>query len=586
MCINFRTNSDNRFSEEEELSLNKEIQKLIGDPAVQLVTQNGMFDSYWLWIKDRLKIEHIYFDTMLAHHTLYPTLPHNLGFLTSQYTNHPYYKDEGGNWKESTLVNAIDNFWRYNIKDCCITLAAQIRLEQELRAAGLSQFFFNHVMRLQPHLIRMTVMGVKIDEQLKNKISEELHEHVAKLRAEFIKLAQIATGDSELIINPNSPKQLADLFFRRLRLTGDGTKTDAGSRAQMLSHPNTSEYAKQMLNKLNEYKKEDKFLNTYAEMRLSPDGRIRCEYKQTGTQSAPGRLSSSKLMWDEGMNLQNQPERAYPMFIADTGYALGYFDLAQAEARVVAFEANISKWKEQFERARIDGSYDCHRALASEMWNIDYDDIPKNDRLDDGTPTLRFIAKRCRHGLNYRMGPERLADTTGLPAHEANKAYTLYHRTTPELRQWWDSVTREVQKDRMLFNCLGRRLIFLERLDDNALESIVAFKPQSTIGDKVCSVIYKSESDPEWPSYLTTTRFGIKKRYLLARIILNIHDALICLAPIDKIETCLRIMKKHAEEPLIIQGEKLIIPADTKMSQPDERGVHRWSNLKKVEVKL
>jgi hypothetical protein len=39
---------------------------------------------------------------------------------------------------------------------------------------------------------------------------------------------------------------------------------------------------------------------------------------------------------------------------------------------------------------------------------------------------------------------------------------------------------------------LAERLIFLERLTPQALESIIAFKPQSTIGDKVVQVIYQA----------------------------------------------------------------------------------------------
>jgi len=586
MCINLRQLDKNYFSTAEEVALTRRMQQLLGDKDVRLVAQNAMFDSYWLWYKDRIKVDHVWFDTMLAHHTLYSTLPHNLGFLTSQYTNHPFYKDEGKGWKESSNPHAIDKFWTYNVKDACITMAVCNGLQNELRSAKMEDFFFNHVMRLQPHLVRMTVMGLQIDTVLKHQIAEELREQVAILAEEFQTLVKAATGEQDIYINPRSPAQLADLFFRRLRLLGRGTSTDATNRGRMIDNPRTPEQARKMLKKLDEYKTEDKFLNTYAEIQTGIDGRIRCEYKQTGTQSAPGRLSSAKVMWGEGMNLQNQPERAHPMFTADEGYAFGYFDLAQAEARVVGWEAQIEKWMAQFEKARIDGQYDCHRALASEMWNMPYDEVPKKDRNEDGSTTLRFIAKRCRHGLNYRMGPDRLAQTTGLPMHEAERAYMLYHRATPELKKWWDVITQEVVKNRMLYNCMGRRLVFMERLSEESLESVVAFKPQSTIGDKVCQVIYKSESDPEWPVHSKITRLNRNMQVPEARMALNIHDALICLAPHEKVKTCLKIMKKYAEEPLIIHGNELIIPADCKVSQPDDKGVHRWSNLKAVEIEL
>lgn len=584
MCINLRQLDKNFYSTSEEIELTRRFQKLFGDTDVKFVAQNGIFDSYWLWYKDRIKVHGIWFDTLLAHHTLYSQLPHNLGFLTSQYTNHPFYKDEGKGWKESSDPEAINRFWEYNVKDVCITYTVMNGLHNELRRDKLEQFFFDHVMRLQPHLVRMTVGGVLCDVALKNNIAEELREQVAILEQEFHTLVHSATGDHDLFVNPRSWKQLQELFFKKLKLVGRGTSTNELNRKRMIDNPRTPEQARKMLTKLNEYAKEDKFLGTYAEMQVGVDDRIRCEYKQHGTQSAPGRLSSSKVMWGEGMNLQNQPERAHPMFIADPGYAFGYFDLSQAEARVVGWEAGIDKWKEQFEKARIDGLYDCHRALASEMWGIPYDEVPEKDRDENGEPTLRYIAKRCRHGLNYRMAAPRLAETTGLPLHEAERAYMLYHRTTPELKKWWDDLAVEVRQNKMLYNTYGRRLVFIERITDESLESIVAFKPQSTIGDKVCRVIYLSESDPRWPMHSKVTRFNRKIRVPDARIALNIHDALICLAPLDKIKTCLAIMKEYAEEPINIRGEQLIIPAETKMSQPDEKGIHRWSNLKTIMV--
>jgi DNA polymerase I-like protein with 3'-5' exonuclease and polymerase domains len=259
------------------------------------------------------------------------------------------------------------------------------------------------------------------------------------------------------------------------------------------------------------------------------------------------------------------------MFIADEGFGFAYFDSAQGEARIVAFEADIPLWKEQFERARIDGSYDAHRALASEMFGIPYADVPVDDEVihADGsrTKSLRFVSKRCRHGLNYRMGPDRLAQTTGLSMGDAYKAYNAYHRTTPELRKWWSSVEREVRDHKFLFNAYGRRWALLEKISPEALESIIAFKPQSTLGDHICRVMYLSEDDDRWP--------------LHSRLWINSHDALIAMAPLDKVKTCLAIMKEYAEKPIIIKGEQLIIPAETKISTPDERGVHRWSTLVK-----
>lgn len=582
MCINFRTGRENRYTVDEESDIRLAILELVRSPKIKLIAQNGAFDMSWLWYKDMIKVERTWFDTMLAHHTLYPTLPHNLGFICTQYTDHPYYKDEKDAWREG---GDIDRFWRYNVMDCCVTFAAAVRMIDELRAQHLDGFFFNHVMRLQPHLVRMTVAGIKIDTELKAKLGEDLRDQINNLSRQYRVAVQEALPDvyePGTEPSPNSPKQLADLFFGKLKLVGRGTSTDDDNREAMFNHPRTPEAARKIIRLLGEYKQEHKFYSTYVTSEVDPDGRIRCSYNQSGVQSAPGRLSSSKVLWGSGMNLQNQPERAHEMFIADPGYCFFYFDLSQAEARMVAYEANIPAWKEQFERARLDGSYDCHRALASDMFKVPYDEVPTFDRYDstkgyvdptgkakDGEPTIRYIAKRCRHGLNYRMGADKLAMVTGLSRHAAYTVFDIYHKTTPELRDWWAQVEREVKKEKALWNVFGRRLIFLERLSQETMESIVAFKPQSAIGDKVSQVIYQVEEDPEWPQD--------------SRIVLNIHDALVGIAPIEKAMTCLRICKKHAEAPIIVKGEPLIVPMEAGISQPDEKGIHRWSTIKKIK---
>ena len=120
MCINFRTESDNRWTVEEEITLWLDIANLVSHPNVRLVMQNGMFDASYLWFVERVKVSAFYFDTMLAHHTLYPSLPHGLGFLTTQYTTHPYYKDDGKLWKDGGSIEAE---WEYNVTDVCVTLA-------------------------------------------------------------------------------------------------------------------------------------------------------------------------------------------------------------------------------------------------------------------------------------------------------------------------------------------------------------------------------------------------------------------------------------------------------------------------------
>ena len=567
MCINFRDGNSHRFIVEDERKLRLAIQETLGAQEARLIAQNNNFDATWLWYKDRIKTTGCWIDTMLGHHLLYPTLPHNLGYLVSQYTDYPYHKDDGKEWRDT---GNIDQLWEYNVKDVVTTRIAAFAILQELRDAKLDTFFFQHVMKLQPHLVRMTVGGVKSDAELKTRLTEDLSRDVEQAGNLVNELASIATGIPGRTVNPSSPKQLGDLFFRDLKLVGRGASTDKENRKRMREHPRTSQKSRELLDAIDRYAQEAKFLSTYADAQIDPDGRFRCEYRQTGVQSAPGRLSSAGTLWKSGLNLQNIPERGKPMFIADPGYVFSYFDMAQIEARYVAWLAGIKSWKEQFELARLErGKYDAHRALASDLFKVPYDDVPTADFTADGKPTIRYIAKRCRHGLNYRMAAGRLATTAGLPLSEAETAYHLYHARHPEIREWWDATIREVKTNRELYSPLGRRWILLERLEEDTLDSIVAFRPQSTAGDHVASVIYKCERDPRWPRD--------------ARFVLNIHDADIAMHRPEDGEVVRGLMRLYAEAPVFINGEPVIVPADFAVSQPDDMGIHRWSTLKKMK---
>jgi DNA polymerase I-like protein with 3'-5' exonuclease and polymerase domains len=577
ICINFRSQGQNHYTLAQERDIRLELQSLLADTRARLVAQNGHYDATWLWFKDRIRVHAHWFDTMLAHHFLYPGLPHDLGFITAQYTDHPHYKDEGQLWREE---GDIDAFWRYNVTDCCITRMVHEHMLAELMERGQSKVFFDHVMRLQPELVEMTTNGVSVDERLKSQFADELGRSLEDANTVCQVKARAATGIPDYQFNPRSPAQLAKLFFEELHLVGRGSSTDRENRDRIRRHPRTPPAARDLVSAIDRYLLEAKFVSTYVGAEPDDDGRWRCAYKQTGVASAPGRLSSSQTAWGTGLNMQNIPENAKGMFIAPPGWEFSYYDMSQIEARIVAYLADIPVWKQQFEQARLHpGSYDAHCALASTMFKVPYESVPRQDREAEGKPTIRYVAKRCRHGLNYRMAPDKLATVTGLSSVEAEQAYRLYHMATPEITVWWDDLVALVRRDRRIDTCLGRRWLLLERWDDQALDSIVAFEPQSINGDWTSSVIYKCHADPEWPS--------------TARILINVHDANIALSRHEDGPTVRAIMKRYAEQPIMInsvtnrlQGidapEPLIVPAELGVSRPDADGVHRWSTIEKV----
>ena len=179
------------------------------------------------------------------------------------------------------------------------------------------------------------------------------------------------------------------------------------------------------------------------------------------------------------------------------------------------------------------------------------------------------------------MGIEKLAEVTGLTYVEARQSYALYHRLTPQLKRWWRQAEADFRMHKEAFNPFGRRLKVIQRIDDEVLESIVAFYPQSTIGDHICRVWYQSAEDDKWPTHT-------------ARIAINVHDSLtgiVAMTKRDDAKRALTIMKRYAETPIMIQdawhnpAEPLIIPAECKISRTIGHDKHhRWSNLETVRL--
>lgn len=562
----------NLWSIEDELWIRDELSRLFRE--IKCIGQNFSTDVCWLWYKDRIRVHNIVGDTLLAHHLLYPTLPHNLAFLVSQYTWHPYYKDDGKDWK--LKQNNIAEYWKYNAKDTTLTLDIHNSLLSSLRNSSLIDLYTNHVIRILPYLCESTVLGIKIDRRKKAALSRY---YTAKFNQKKKALEEKAlfaythrTGVTPDKFNPSSPGQVAELLYTVFGCPSTNHSTNVLQLNRLLALSCVDEECKEFITLFKQYRKEQKFLSTYANVKIDSDGKFRSHYKQFGTQSAPGRLSSAANQWGTASNIQNQPELSRQMFIAPPGYAFVYIDLSKAEARYVAWRANIESWIEEFERERAGEDIDCHRSLASKIFGIPYDKVPTKDYNPDGSPTERGLGKKARHGLNYEMMPFTFSEQAKIKLSLAVTVYEAYHRETPELKRWWKALKQEIKNSKAktgigtLYNAYGRRLAILGPLNDNTLNSAVAFEPQSTIGDHLQRVWYQCHEDKSWPTG--------------SKIILNVHDSLTALSKLEDVHNTAKLLLHYAEQPIDVKGREMIIPADVKVSVPDKKGIHRWSTLK------
>src|SRR5690606_22343830 len=120
-------------------------------------------------------------------------------------------------------------------------------LKEELEDQKLDDFFFNHVMRLDPHLVRSTVDGVLTDIRVKNEIAHELNQDVAKINERFLKLVHEITGNDDYNPNIQSNPQMKALFIERLRLKSPTGSVDKEARDKMKDDVRTSPEARELL---------------------------------------------------------------------------------------------------------------------------------------------------------------------------------------------------------------------------------------------------------------------------------------------------------------------------------------------------
>ena len=91
--------------------------------------QYGTYDCNFLHHFYGWKVQNYAFDTYIAAAELMPEFPRGLDFLTSIYTDFPYYKEERKTWKETMDLSML---WEYNAKDVVATMVIANEQMKEL----------------------------------------------------------------------------------------------------------------------------------------------------------------------------------------------------------------------------------------------------------------------------------------------------------------------------------------------------------------------------------------------------------------------------------------------------------------------
>ena len=389
---------------------------------------------------------------------------------------------------------------------------------------------------LIPVVERMENVGIKIDVAYLKKLSTEYHVELAKLEKKIYALAKEE-------FNINSPKQLSEILFEKLKLsiknhkkTGGGVKSTRESELEKMKdlHP--------IIPELLLYRELQKLLSTYIDNipeMVGSDGRLHARFLQAGTTT--GRMSS------QNPNLQNIPIKTElgrnirNAFVAERGYVLAAFDYSQIELRVAAFLSGDEKLLKIFRDGR-----DVHTEVASYVFNVPAEKVDKE---------MRRQAKVINFGILYGMGVNALKENLGSDRATAQKFYNQYFETFDTLAKYLDKVKSETARLGYTETFYGRKRYF------EGIRSKIPYIKAQAERMAINAPIQGTEADVVKIAMVKIEEY-LKDKNLLndARVLLQVHDEIIYEIKEEKAEEIAKKIQDIMEnvvDPKDIKGIRL-----------------------------
>lgn len=374
-------------------------------------------------------------------------------------------------------------------------------------------------------LARMEERGVFIDVNGLGKKSVEMTGRIFALEKKIYELA----GE---IFNINSPKQMADVLFVKLKLPPvKKTKTGFSTNAEVLEE---LKWRNPIVATILDYRALTKLKSTYLDglgKLIGSDGRVHTNFNQTVT--VTGRLSSSDP------NLQNIPVRTREgreiraLFKAGDGYdCILSADYSQIELRLLAHMSGDANLIDAFNRGQ-----DIHSRTAAEVFGIDLDMI---------TPELRRKAKAVNFGIVYGISDYGLSKSLNITRKEAAEYISRYFERYPGVKNFMDETVAKAHDCGYVSTMFGRRRLLPEINDRNFNKRSFAERTamntpiQGSAADIIKLAMIRAENN---------------LRGLESRIIIQVHDELVLEAKNAELADAERILREAMENVV-----KLAVP--------------------------
>jgi DNA polymerase I len=309
-------------------------------------------------------------------------------------------------------------------------------LRAEVEAQGLVDLYEKIDLPLAAVLARMESAGVRVDPVELKRISATTLEEIGKLEKTIY-------GHAGVAFNINSPQQLAEILFDKLKLQPP-RRSRAKARSTAADILEELAVVHELPRKIIEYRELAKLKSTYSDVLprlIHPvSGRLHTRFSQTGT--ATGRLSSSNP------NLQNIPIRTElgreirAAFVAAPGCQLLSADYSQIELRILAHLSGDPVLVEAFRRGE-----DIHSRTAQEVFDV----APFAQ-----TREHRRVAKVINFGVIYGLSAFGLAQQLGVEQKEAAQFIAKYFERYRGVKDFLDRQIAETRQSGVTRTLFGR----------------------------------------------------------------------------------------------------------------------------------
>jgi DNA polymerase-1 len=474
------------------------------DPARRKVGQNLKYDQHVL-ANHGVKLAGVAHDTLLQSYVLESHARHDMDSLAERHLGVKTITYDEVTGKGAQRIGfdevSVERATEYSAEDADITLRLHRALFPRVAAEPKLRYVYESIeMPVREVLFRMERNGVLVDARLLERQGHELGQKMLELESR-------AYTEAGQPFNLNSPKQIGEIFFERLKLpVVKKTATGAPSTDEEVLEKLALDYP--LPKTLLEYRGMSKLKSTYTDklprMVNPKTGRVHTNYGQAT--AVTGRLASNDP------NLQNIPvrtaegRRIREAFVAPPGHAIVSADYSQVELRIMAHISGDEGLLAAFARGD-----DIHRATAAEIFG-------RNPR--EVSPEERRYAKVINFGLIYGMSAFGLAQQLGLERATAQAYIDSYFARYPGVARYMEATRQSARELGYVETVFGRRLWLPEIRSGNqgrragAERAAINAPMQGTAADliKLAMIAVQTWIDDE--------RLGTK-------LVMQVHDELV-----------------------------------------------------------